>query len=74
MYNIFKKRDINILKPEYDLYERPVNDKGGKEWFGPLGYSIAKDAAKHGGARWKLLNRVGKRIATLNEKGTVLRY
>lgn len=38
---------------------------------GPDGWMIAPDTAKHAGSVWKLLNKAGKRIATLWEDGSV---
>ena len=37
------------------------------------GWTIEKDNAKHGGSKWKLKDKSGKRIASLDENGKVLR-
>lgn len=40
-------------------------------WKGPDGWKIVKDVAKHAGSDLKLLDKTGKRIATLWEDGSV---
>ena len=49
----------------------PKPPKGGRAWFGPLGWYIVKDIDKHKGV-WKLFDWAGRRIATLAADGTVL--
>ena len=37
------------------------------------GWEIEKDTAGHGGSKWKLKDKKGKRIASLDENGKILR-
>ncbi|MDR6939461.1 hypothetical protein [Arcanobacterium hippocoleae] len=46
--------------------------KGRQEWKADNGWSIDKDTAGHGGRKWKLKNKQGKRVASLGENGEVL--
>ncbi|MGV8146441.1 MAG: hypothetical protein ACLKAK_09055 [Alkaliphilus sp.] len=37
-----------------------------------IGWSIEKDRAQHGGRKWKLRSRSGKRVASLDEDGNII--
>ena len=41
-------------------------------WKSSNGWKVSKDTAKHGGRVWKLLDKSGKRIASLGADGSVL--
>ena len=61
----------NKLKTKVDLKKFNKKLPNGGGWKGPDGWKIVKDVAKHAGSAWKLLNKAGKRIATLWEDGSV---
>ena len=58
-------------KTKVDLKKFNIRLPNGGGWKGPDGWKIVKDTAKHAGSVWKLLNKSGKRIATLWEDGRV---
>ncbi len=58
-------------KTKVDLKKFNIRLPNGGGWKGPDGWKIVKDMAKHAGSVWKLLNKSGKRIATLWEDGRV---
>lgn len=47
-------------------------ENGKTTWKSKNKWKISKDTAEHGGRKWKLLDRSGKRIASLGEDGSVL--
>lgn len=57
-------------KVDLSKFDRPV--KGKTAWKSSNGWKIEKDTANHGGRVWKLLNKAGKRIASLGADGSVL--
>ncbi len=58
-------------KTKVDLKKFNIRLPNGGGWKDPDGWKIVKDTAKHAGSVWKLLNKSGKRIATLWEDGRV---
>ena len=50
----------------------PKSPKGGRGILGPLGWYILKDVDQHRGAVWRLLNKLGERIASLLADGTIV--
>ena len=48
-----------------------VKGKNAKKEEG--GWEIEKDTSGHGGSKWKLKDKKGKRVASLDENGKVLR-
>ena len=72
--NIMKKipnklKTKDKTKVDLDKFNKKLPNGGG--WQGPGGWKIVKDFAKHSGSVWKLLNKSGKRIATLWADGRV---
>ena len=63
-----------LRKPNGDvnLSKFTNKQKGRQEWKASNGWSIDKDTAGHGGKKWKLKNKQGKRVASLGENGEVL--
>lgn len=59
-----EKTKVNLKK-----FNKKLPNGGG--WKGPDGWKIVKDVAKHAGSDLKLLDKTGKRIATLCEDGSV---
>ena len=51
-------------------FNQPVSGKTAYKEKG--GWTIEKDTAGHGGRKWKLKNKKGDRIASLDENGKVL--
>lgn len=45
---------------------------GKKAYKAKNGWRIEKDTGHHGGREWKLINKAGKRIASLGKDGTIL--
>ena len=56
-----------------DLGKFDQNVKGKSAKKEKDGWEIEKDTAGHGGSKWKLKNKKGKRIASLDENGKILR-
>lgn len=58
---------------EVDLsnFDQKVPGKNAKKEKG--GWTIEKDTAGHGGSKWKLKDKQGNRVASLDENGKVLR-
>ena len=52
-------------------FDQNVKGKNAKKEKG--GWEIEKDTSGHGGSKWKLKDKKGKRIASLDENGKVLR-
>ena len=52
-------------------FNKNVKEKNAKKEDG--GWEIEKDTAGHGGSTWKLKNKRGERVASLDEKGKILR-
>jgi hypothetical protein len=52
-------------------FDKNVKGKSGKKEEG--GWEIEKDHAGHGGSKWKLKNKKGERVASLDENGKILR-
>ena len=52
-------------------FDQKVKGKSAKKEEG--GWEIEKDNSGHGGSKWKLKDKKGKRIASLDENGKVLR-
>ncbi|KAB0571054.1 hypothetical protein [Brucella pituitosa] len=76
----FKRPNDNLQKGDrvnLNQFEQRVKVDGEVRYQDPKsGYQIVKDRAgsnSHGGSAWKLLDRTGKRIGTLNSNGTFLR-
>lgn len=63
--NSLKRSDGRV---NLSLFNTKLPGNGG--WKGPNGWRIVKDTAKHAGSAWKLLNKAGKRIATLWSDGS----
>lgn len=57
---------------DVDLGKFTKKQKGRQEWKAGNGWSIDKDTAGHGGKKWKLKNKQGKRVASLGKNGEVL--
>lgn len=57
-------------KVDLSKFDKPV--KGKTAWKSKNGWTVEKDTANHGGRVWKLLNKKGKRIASLGADGSVL--
>ncbi|MBR0588958.1 SAR2788 family putative toxin [Bacillus pumilus] len=70
-----KKSLLNDTGVKISLFTKKV--KGKQEWKDPKsGWSISRDLGKgnsHGGSYYKLMNKSGERIATLNKSGHILR-
>ena len=68
------KKIPNSLKKDgkVDLAKFDKTENGKTTWKSKNGWKISKDTAEHGGRKWKLLDRSGKRIASLGEDGSVL--
>ena len=60
--------DGNIDLGKFDQNVKGKNAKKEKD-----GWEIEKDTAGHGGSKWKLKNKKGKRVASLDENGKILR-
>ena len=56
-------------KVDLKKFNKRLPNGGGRK--GPDGWKIVKDTAKHAGSAWKLLNKAGKRIATLFDDGSI---
>ena len=52
-------------------FDKNVKGKSAKKEEG--GWEIEKDTAGHGGSKWKLKNKKGERVASLDGKGKILR-
>ena len=52
-------------------FDQNVKGKNAKKEKG--GWEIEKDTSGHGGSKWKLKDKKGKRVASLDENGKVLR-
>ena len=52
-------------------FDQNVKGKNAKKEEG--GWEIEKDTSGHGGSKWKLKDKKGKRVASLDENGKVLR-
>ena len=52
-------------------FDKNVKGKNAKKEDG--GWEIEKDTAGHGGSKWKLKDKKGKRVASLDENGKILR-
>ena len=52
-------------------FDQNVKGKNAKKEEG--GWEIEKDTAGHGGSKWKLKDKKGKRVASLDENGKILR-
>ncbi len=63
-----KDSDGNIDLGKFDQNVKGKNAKKEKD-----GWEIEKDTAGHGGSKWKLKNKKGKRVASLDENGKILR-
>ena len=63
-----KDSDGNIDLGQFDQNVKGKNAKKEKD-----GWEIEKDTAGHGGSKWKLKNKKGKRVASLDENGKILR-
>ena len=68
------KKIPNSLKKDgkVDLTKFNKKVKGKTAWKSSNGWEISKDKANHGGRVWKLLDKYGKRIASLGADGSVL--
>ena len=55
---------------DLDNFNQKVNGKTAYKEKG--GWTIEKDTAGHGGRKWKLKDKSGKRVASLDENGKVL--
>ncbi len=68
------KKIPNSLKKDgkVDLTKFDRKVKGETAWKSSNGWKITKDTANHGGRVWKLLDKSGKRIASLGADGSVL--
>ena len=53
-----------------DNFDQKVNGKTAYKEKG--GWTIEKDTAGHGGRKWKLKDKSGNRVASLDENGKVL--
>ena len=66
---------MNDTGVKIPLFTKKV--KGRQKWKNPTsGWSILRDFGKgnsHGGSYYKLMNKSGERIATLNKSGRVFR-
>ena len=56
---------------DLDKFDQKVKKKNSKKEKG--GWEIDKDRTEHGGSKWKLKDPDGKRIASLDENGKILR-
>ena len=56
-----------------DLGKFDQNVKGKSAKKEKDGWEIEKDTAEHGGSKWKLKNKKGERVASLDENGKILR-
>ncbi|QSZ27678.1 hypothetical protein ACETAC_01880 [Aceticella autotrophica] len=63
------KKDGNTV----DLGKFNKKVKGKEAYKEDGGWYIEKDTAGHGGSKWKLKDRKGNRVASLDEKGKILR-
>ena len=63
-----KDSDGNIDLGKFDQNVKGKNAKKEKD-----GWEIEKDTAGHGGSKWKLKNKKGKRVASLDENRKILR-
>ena len=63
-----KDSDGNIDLGKFDQNVKGKNAKKEND-----GWEIEKDTAGHGGSKWKLKNKKGKRVASLDENGKILR-
>ena len=63
-----KDSDGNIDLGKFDQNVKGKNAKKEKD-----GWEIEKDTAGHGGSKWKLKNKKGKRVASLDGNGKILR-
>ena len=63
-----KDSDGNVDLGKFDQNVKGKNAKKEKD-----GWEIEKDTAGHGGSKWKLKNKKGKRVASLDENGKILR-
>ncbi|GAB1305077.1 hypothetical protein OKN5_15460 [Bacillus altitudinis] len=65
---------MNDTGVKISLFTKKV--KGKQEWKDPTsGWTITRDFGKgdsHGGSYYKLMNKFGERIATLNKSGRVI--
>ena len=52
-------------------FDQNVKGKNAKKEKG--GWEIEKDHSGHGGSKWKIKDKKGKRVASLDEKGKILR-
>ena len=52
-------------------FDQKVKGKSAKKEEG--GWEVEKDTSGHGGSKWKLKDKKGKRVASLDENGKVLR-
>ena len=52
-------------------FDENVKGKNAKKEKG--GWEIEKDTAGHGGSKWKLKDKKGKRVASLDGNGKILR-
>ena len=55
---------------DLDNFDQKVNGKTAYKEKG--GWTIEKDTAGHGGRKWKLKDKSGNRVASLDENGKVL--
>ncbi|MED4129743.1 SAR2788 family putative toxin [Shouchella miscanthi] len=73
--NNVKKSLLNDTGVKIAVFTQKVKNK--QEWKNPKsGWSISRDLGKgnsHGGSYYKLMNKSGKRIATLSKDGKILR-
>ena len=56
-----------------DLGKFDQNVKGKSAKKEKDGLEIEKDTSGHGGSKWKLKNKKGQRVASLDENGKILR-
>ena len=63
-----KDSDGNV---DLGKFDQNVKGKSAKKEEG--GWEIEKDTAGHGGSKWKLKDKKGKRVASLDENGKILR-
>ena len=64
--NSLKKGD----KVDLSKFDSKISEK--KAYKAKNGWRIEKDTGHHGGREWKLINKAGKRIASLGKDGTIL--
>lgn len=74
LQNLFSSIPGYLKKDNEHVDLGKFNKRGQRgEKVGPKGWTISPDTSNHGGSKWKLKDKSGKRVASLSGDGKILR-